>query len=384
MAEYRLLACLDDCNPYNNEGIDSFDDQFKIPKEVVAERPRHVSHSFGSCVADDEDGYETIWMRLLAIVPSVHDPSKGPDWIKTLLILRWKPKPGATNGEHVVTLIAYRPPAVLRTALFKFWDDEDTWTRAIFDPYVLVSLALASWYERLDQLAWDIIDLIHAEEKAVFEQSAETGREPITDINLQRLHNRASNAIFAIEALDAAIRVADLALQHHEAFSPGTRTARWHNTHRALGYCAELFQTARLRTLSSAARVDNIVNLAFHLGSAYDSRRGLRDSRSMRIIAIVGLFFLPFTAITSIFGTQFFVAVDADEGRSPHMSVNPDIWLLWSTALPITGTIVAGWLAYENWSHMRSFGLRVPRLKGPRTTNYSGEIEMQPILGAHQ
>ena len=58
--------------------------------------------------------------------------------------------------------------------------------------------------------------------------------------------------------------------------------------------------------------------------------------------------FIPFTAVTSIFGTQFF-----DYGEQ-HMTVNPDFWVLWIIAVPLTLLIMTAWRASEgntlDWS----------------------------------
>lgn len=74
----------------------------------------------------------------------------------------------------------------------------------------------------------------------------------------------------------------------------------------------------------------------------------------MRAISIVGLVFIPFGTITSIFGTQFFTP--AANGR--HMSVNPDVWILFVIAIPITLISLAIWVASERndkYNHGQSY-----------------------------
>jgi hypothetical protein len=51
--------------------------------------------------------------------------------------------------------------------------------------------------------------------------------------------------------------------------------------------------------------------------------------------------FLPFGTITSIFGTQFFTP------GSQHMDINPDFWVLWVIAIPVTLIILAVWRVTE-------------------------------------
>jgi hypothetical protein len=76
---------------------------------------------------------------------------------------------------------------------------------------------------------------------------------------------------------------------------------------------------------------------------AHDSAVNLEHSRSVRLMSILGLVFIPFSAVTSVFGTQFFSP--ADDGR--HMQVSADFWMLWTTALPLTLVILAVWCATE-------------------------------------
>lgn len=63
----------------------------------------------------------------------------------------------------------------------------------------------------------------------------------------------------------------------------------------------------------------------------------------MRTIAIVGLVFIPFGTITSVFGSQFFTP----RASGAHMDVNPDIWILFAIALPVTIISLAIWIAAE-------------------------------------
>ena len=42
------------------------------------------------------------------------------------------------------------------------------WETATRDPYVLVDIALYSWYERIDRVAWDITHLARRHEKVQF------------------------------------------------------------------------------------------------------------------------------------------------------------------------------------------------------------------------
>jgi hypothetical protein len=90
---------------------------------------------------------------------------------------------------------------------------------------------------------------------------------------------------------------------------------------------------------------------AFHINIAHDSRVNLQNSRSVRLISIMGLIFIPFGAITAIFGTQFF-----NTTGDGHVSLSPDFWMLWIIAIPVTAASLAAWRASERDDSQRPWG----------------------------
>ncbi|EAQ84503.1 hypothetical protein CHGG_08517 [Chaetomium globosum CBS 148.51] len=331
--------------------------QFNIPDEFVWERETSVTHSFGR--QSDEDGRDVLWMHFLGAVPSMDSLDRQPEWLKSGFILTWLPRtaqarrplnsssapPEVTQMTYTVGLLLFSPPVEALQRLVEFVKSP-RWRTATFDPYVLVDIALVAWYHRIDKVAWDVTNLIRAEEEDIFQRARKlksTAESVVTDLDLHRIHTSAKNAIFTIEALDAAIRLVDSTLSNHELFGQSQRGDRlWENTHRLLHHRRELFHSTKLRTVSCQARIKNTIDLAFHINTAHDSQVNLHNSRSVRLISIVGLVFIPFTAVTSIFGTQFF-----DYGEQ-HMDVNPDFWILWVIALPLTLVIMTAWRASEH------------------------------------
>ena len=100
---------------------------------------------------------------------------------------------------------------------------------------------------------------------------------------------------------------------------------------------------------------------AFHINTAHDSRVNLdnsrvnlENSRSVRIISLVGMVFIPFSTITSVFGTQFFTSAPDGDGATAakHMHVSPDFWIMWAIAVPVTVIIVGLWRATEQGTNI--------------------------------
>ncbi|KAL2154657.1 hypothetical protein VTH82DRAFT_3333 [Thermothelomyces myriococcoides] len=252
-------------------------------------------------------------------------------------------------------MLAFAPPDEVFDALADFMESA-RWADATVDPYVLVDVTLLSWYHCIDNLAWGVTTLVRTEEQEVFDRTRllwSNESSSIGNVALHRLHTSAKNALFMLEALDAAVRLAETAISAHEPLRQRGGIVS-ENTHLHLRHRLELFHSTRLRMLSCQARIKNTVDLAFHINTAYDSRLNIKNSRSMRAISIVGLVFIPFGTITSIFGTQFFTP--AANGR--HMSVNPDVWILFVIAIPITLISLAIWVASERndkYNHGQSY-----------------------------
>jgi hypothetical protein len=78
----------------------------------------------------------------------------------------------------------------------------------------------------------------------------------------------------------------------------------------------------------------------------------------MRIISVVGIVFIPLSAVSSIFGTQFFTSVIGTDGSEDpkkaatpsYMNINPQFWVMWAVVIPIMVTVLAVWIVWEYWS----------------------------------
>jgi len=73
--------------------------------------------------------------------------------------------------------------------------------------------------------------------------------------------------------------------------------------------------------------MENIIGLSFNLVTLLDSRAIQKDSKSMKTIAFMTMFFLPVSTVATIFGAQFFTV--GSEAPS-HLQISPDFWILWA------------------------------------------------------
>ncbi|KAK4168367.1 hypothetical protein QBC43DRAFT_117290 [Cladorrhinum sp. PSN259] len=353
-----LITPLDGRYADSQDEYDTLIKLYSIPGQFILERERSVTHSLGRQI--DDDGSETLWMHFMSEVPSTDPTNKQPHWLKWAFILTWKPAtaPGG-SATYKVTLIAFEPPVETLKQLVDILRSPN-WTDVTVDPYMLVNLALGSWHERIDKVAWEVNDMVRAEEEDVFRRARtvrSTKTTSISDLDLHRIHTSAKYAIFMVEALDAVTRSVDLALSGHSdslhAHAKNNNVRCWENTHRRLQHTSELFHSTKLRTASAQARMKNTIDLAFHINTVHDSQVSIDNSQSVRIISIVGLVFIPFSAVSSIFGTQFF---SDSAGAGSHMRVSPDFWILWVIALPLTFVIIGLW----RWNEYRDGHGRSP------------------------
>lgn len=66
------------------------------------------------------------------------------------------------------------------------------------------------------------------------------------------------------------------------------------------------------------------------------------DSSSMKTIAMVTLFFLPATAVASIFSSAFF-SFDVDDDGSQQFVLSQHFWIFWAVSIPLTVVVYLSW-----------------------------------------
>ncbi|KAJ6444935.1 para-nitrobenzyl esterase [Purpureocillium lavendulum] len=242
------------------------------------------------------------------------------------------------------------------------------WEDVLVDPYLLLNMAFGTWYQLVDEKAWEVLDLARASEKTVFEEAAALEGRAFASltINYHHIHAVAKEALHMIEGVDAVLRSLASATQAHAEMDARDTTV-WKAAHDALQHRAEMFFSTRLRLASIDQRLKNCINLAFNIRTMRDSMVMREDSYVMKSLAVLGMVFLPISTVSSIFGTQFFgTASGADassEGSSssskPSTFVTEQFWIFWSIVLPIMIGLLLGWALWIKRSiTMASFSLK--------------------------
>lgn len=130
--------------------------------------------------------------------------------------------------------------------------------------------------------------------------------------------------------------------------SETTAVERDFNFHKTTLKCLQL------RSQALEERLRNEINLAFHIGSQYESiisariaEAAQRDGMTMKTISVLGLVFLPGTLISSIFGMSFFDYTPTSSSTVEHKQVSDKFWIYWAVTAPITVFVLIVWLIWQ-------------------------------------
>lgn len=164
------------------------------------------------------------------------------------------------------------------------------------------------------------------------------------------LHDISRHAVHVTETLDVAIETMDGMLSQHESVKAHVgHDGSWQTVHGRLLFSQQLLKGLRWRSTANEKRLQNEIQLAFHMVTQYDSgvsvaigKAAKEDSAAMKTISTLTLTFLPPTFICSIFSTSFF-KFDTDTG----WTMSNKFWLYWAWAGPITLVTSALWYYWQ-------------------------------------
>ncbi|KAK8101340.1 hypothetical protein PG999_011714 [Apiospora kogelbergensis] len=164
------------------------------------------------------------------------------------------------------------------------------------------------------------------------------------------LHDISRHAVHVTETLDVSIETMDGMLLQHEAIKERLEgDDSWQTVHRQLCFSRQLLKGLRWRSMANEKRLQNEIQLAFHMVTQYDSgvsvaigKAAKEDSAAMKTIATLTLIFLPPTFISSVFSMSFF-KFDTDTG----WTMSNNFWIYWVWAIPMTLITSALWYYWQ-------------------------------------
>ncbi|KAK6849481.1 hypothetical protein PG995_013314 [Apiospora arundinis] len=191
------------------------------------------------------------------------------------------------------------------------------------------------------------------------------------------LHDISRHAVHVTESLDVSIETMDgMLLQHETVKGQVGDDDSWQTVHRHLLFSQQLLKGLRCRSMANEKRLQNEIQLAFHMVTQYDSgvsvaigKAAKEDSAAMKTIATLTLIFLPPTFISSVFSMSFF-KFDTDTG----WTMSSNFWVYWVWAIPMTLITSALWYYWQQ--QQRAPG----KSQGAELGTWKGRILSLPSL----
>ncbi|KAK7954590.1 hypothetical protein PG996_015397 [Apiospora saccharicola] len=259
------------------------------------------------------------------------------EWLKMNIFTHWV---ASSNQMSVLVFDADQP--LTHKIVTSFSSLETEYRRDPFWPYTRLMDEVA----RLEDMT---VMSIRNYVRAVEQQAPQEKPEP----PYRFLHDISRHAVHVTETLDVAIETMDGMLSQHESVRTHVgNDDSWQTVHGRLLFSQQLLKGLRWRSNANEKRLQNEIQLAFHMVTQYDSgvsvaigKAAKEDSAAMKTISTLTLTFLPPTFISSIFSMSFF-KFDTDTG----WAMSGNFWIYFAWALPTTLITSALWYYWQKQS----------------------------------
>ncbi|KAK5747552.1 hypothetical protein LTR17_000195 [Elasticomyces elasticus] len=202
----------------------------------------------------------------------------------------------------------------------------------------------------LDRSVWDCRDIVR-----YMEHNRPSVRTSVPDY--VSMHELARHTVHIAENVEMSSKVLEALQQEVIEYDPTTPTSpessNRTNLLRTLRCQHTLLQCAHGRACALTARLQNEINLAFHIGTERDSATARQmalsmrqDSTAMKTISVLGLVYLPGTFISGIFGMSFFDS-SQDPATPKIWTASYQFWIYWATTVPLTLLTILIWYVWH-------------------------------------
>ncbi|KAJ5157634.1 uncharacterized protein N7482_008734 [Penicillium canariense] len=308
-------------------------DAFLIPPLWWADHIRKSNGYFG-CEAT-RDAETTTGLNTWAFFESKRlTPDKSYHWSKINVFTRWLSAKNQT-GILIFDLNEYTPHPCADLVPENHLLSDPFWVY----PHILNSVA------KLEERAvWAIRDQVRPIEK---EQEVARPPNKRPQPNYRTSHDIARHAIHVTETLDVALQTVEHILENHRIYmSPGYSNPFqshhdpqiWQEIQSRLSFAQNYLSSMRHRSSSNEKRLQNEIQLAFHMVAQHDasvtvkiSRAMMTDSAALKTLAFVTFTFLPPTFICAVFSMSFF-----NYDQSTGWKASGKLWIYWAFAIPTT------------------------------------------------
>ncbi|KAI1424995.1 hypothetical protein F5Y12DRAFT_397682 [Xylaria sp. FL1777] len=355
-----------------------------VPSSFSLERVNSVSHSFGT--TSDAKSTRKWFHFLCKNISITRTPGSDPriayhgesdagnrrygrpgqlplpqadySWLRSGYFLR-------TSENGHTTLACFGATPRVRELLEAFVHS-DSISDAIAEPHILLDLILNGLWREVDHQVWNMSEVFGPLEHRMLVLAREPGQKLNSNkAHFADLHNLAKHIIYLCEAVESCLSLIDGIQMEVEKYasntylslpsqngssSTGTTFTSVHISSRLIASIKNqrsLFRSTKLRLDSMSKRIENTINLAFNVVTLSNSMLMLQDSRVMKIIATITIFFLPATAVATVTGSQLFLTQLEDGMWS--VKGTPLFSVFWEISIPLTlGVALVGWILLTN------------------------------------
>jgi Mg2+ and Co2+ transporter CorA len=157
--------------------------------------------------------------------------------------------------------------------------------------------------------------------------------------------------ILLLEGASGLLATINGIIEHHDIELLHNPTFVAKKTRDALRYRRRFIQSIVERGTTFDKRIDNMISLFFSHVSLQDSGILMKDSSSLRSIALLTLVFLPVTTVATIFGAEFVYLTE--DGNGSHLNLHPTGWKVLTGSAIGTCLLILAWFLHLGWLEKR-------------------------------
>lgn len=306
----------------------------------------------------------------------------GYDWYQTSVFIR------QTSTKQFVLFIdcpRLVVDQILKTHIFVATRTSRLLTKSHHDPFIWHAILVEAMKLIYDGVVWSLRDFVRDWEK----KRDETPNFPLLhDFGRHLIHNK--------ETLEVAVDTIHSIMHHHSQFNDrnkpidATETADHDRENPQKVYISiqdNLFisekdiQAIKARALTLDERLRNEINLAYHVVTQNSTQVSIdlakiarRDNATMKALALIGVFYLPGTFISGIFGSNFFnynPSNGANTGSATDWKMSDKFWIYWAITIPVTMFTVLLWAMLDETMEM--YEILISRVK---TALFKGQFPL--------
>jgi hypothetical protein len=336
----------------------AFTSTFEMPVTWWEEYGRNANGFFGSATATNEHDGALTMSKFPCTAPEImsidshreaswlhcqgkelRSPSEY-GWYKINVFVQWLSSPQQTR------VVIFDAPKALESQMPALLDRFGC--EAMADPFWIYPILFEQIVQLQDTTVWTARNWIRTLEKS-------RGASSNVHTDFSGLHDVSRHVIHVTEMLDLCLGVVKHTRQRHRVYLSGAEGVQptQMNASKMINGQLQFFETMLenlgYRSLSNKERLNNEIQLSFHMVTQVNAELSLQISRSartdgtlMKTVAVLTLVFLPATFLSAVFSMSFFSYEAGEEWK-----MSSSIWIYFAWAIPVTLLTTGLWFWWQ-------------------------------------